>query len=791
MIMENASISDLVETISISESHEVLLNDSSSEVHPENQTQTKAGEPGGGLSESIVDQKESLGDHTATKENFQWNTRLDIPISGKNEFQHWEGKASKDEQLALALSTTNPHSLVNSDKESVQQQPEEVTDTMITTMANLKNKRDSFLDAHQHVLDAMRHYSRAHAAQSPFWSKMKNHIVAEQSGVKEYKENTMKMERVLGAGTTTAEGVHPPLCSSSNKSKEQAASGPWAKHDFLSSLQCKASAAWRHNQESQRWFIPSKGPLKALYDLFFGLLILFSVVTIPVQMAFKGAMDENVLMVPFLVVDCLFLFDIVVTFFTPYEQAGRLVYNRRKIARRYVKGLFVVDFMSSFPFDRVLSRGSNLVTLGAARVLKLSKLLRVLKFLRLFRLRGKLKPFDFAGTFNVEPATIKLLGRMSKIFFLVHIFACVWHAVNSCSSEDEDWLRCGSSNNLVSQYLASLYFAIQTMMTVGYGDIRVNGTAQRSFAMLIQISGPLVFGFIVSSISELVDSFDVHSKVLAERMSALKEYMTEKKLPADLGRKINNHFIYFYTRTTIFQEQTIMRSLPFALHQRVILKKHQQLVDTLNFFRLCKEFGHKDFMLTVMPLLKPMLSEAGEDIALQSDPAEEVYFVLKGQVNQILFTRGGGVVLIGVRRQGSTINLAHVIFYRTLHCTLRTACLSDLLWITMEDLEMVVDMFPSAALFVQEMAKKELHLNAEVLESSTTNHHNHFVKAMVLVESAQKRLQVQPYYDVEVEPIKGALTGTKIRTVRTLTFTGTLSLSVAIRQFTFFPTPEN
>ena len=57
-------------------------------------------------------------------------------------------------------------------------------------------------------------------------------------------------------------------------------------------------------------------------------------------------------------IDCLFMIDICINFFTPYYSHGLLVTDKTKIAKKYLKTWFLVDFIACIPFNWILG-GEN------------------------------------------------------------------------------------------------------------------------------------------------------------------------------------------------------------------------------------------------------------------------------------------------------------------------------------------------------------------------------------------------------------------------------------------------
>ena len=86
-----------------------------------------------------------------------------------------------------------------------------------------------------------------------------------------------------------------------------------------------------------------------------------------------------------------FFVDILINFRTAFVVAGGvevLVDTPHKIASRYCRGFFVVDVVSTIPWDLLLASGPLHATrlLQATKIAKLSRFLRALKLIRILRL---------------------------------------------------------------------------------------------------------------------------------------------------------------------------------------------------------------------------------------------------------------------------------------------------------------------------------------------------------------------------------------------------------------------
>lgn len=79
------------------------------------------------------------------------------------------------------------------------------------------------------------------------------------------------------------------------------------------------------------------------------LLTVYAATIVPYEIAFgESGLDYSYFE---LTVDLFFLFDLVLTFFTPYEFFdGTLQYSHKKIAMKYIlRGPFWIDFIACLP----------------------------------------------------------------------------------------------------------------------------------------------------------------------------------------------------------------------------------------------------------------------------------------------------------------------------------------------------------------------------------------------------------------------------------------------------------
>lgn len=166
------------------------------------------------------------------------------------------------------------------------------------------------------------------------------------------------------------------------------------------------------------------------WDALILVLLGYTMVITPLRLGFDLPTDaESNLSYVSIVIDLIFIMDVVINFFTtyPHPQTGIPVKDRYKIAKRYLFSWFFLDLVSSIPFD-LFTQDVNSDITNTAKTFKTGKLLRLFKLSKMIRIiraarvsRRLEDQLDLAGR-----APFQIFKIITGTALLSHLFACGW-----------------------------------------------------------------------------------------------------------------------------------------------------------------------------------------------------------------------------------------------------------------------------------------------------------------------------------------------------------------------------
>jgi hypothetical protein len=172
-------------------------------------------------------------------------------------------------------------------------------------------------------------------------------------------------------------------------------------------------------------------PIMELWDIVMMVLLIYTAFYTTYQVCFLTAEDAGSLA---LAIDTgvmlAFVADVVIKFnlVTTDDLTNELITNRYLIASKYLKGSFLLDFVSTFPWD--------LAGTDAGSSPRLIRLLRLMKLLRLLR-TSKVTASILKGS-NMRMSTFAFYKTLGLAAVVIHWCACVWMLVGT-ADEESGW----------------------------------------------------------------------------------------------------------------------------------------------------------------------------------------------------------------------------------------------------------------------------------------------------------------------------------------------------------------
>lgn len=299
------------------------------------------------------------------------------------------------------------------------------------------------------------------------------------------------------------------------------------------------------------WCINPHGRFKICWDFLSMIFIFYDLVNVPFVICFDVPSNPTIFIFDALK-DVFFMIDVCLNFKTGYIDDGYLITDSTLIRKRYLKSWFLVDLLTSLPISLFVDlafdnefEGSSVRAFRLLKFLRFVRLARVFKAIRLKKLFVRMEEFVYSSIFNGIKG---LIGLFFMIILVAHWVACIWHFVGSVvqDSTGDSWMihydiaEADDSD----RYIASMYWAIATMLTVGYGDILPVSTAERALNIVVMLIGCAVFAYSMNSIGILVQNIQAGVSRTRLMYYNLSKYMDQKRVSKNIRSKVIHYLDY-------------------------------------------------------------------------------------------------------------------------------------------------------------------------------------------------------------------------------------------------------
>ena len=223
---------------------------------------------------------------------------------------------------------------------------------------------------------------------------------------------------------------------------------------------------------------------------------------IPINACFRIDLEQNFK----ILFSVLFFCDILINFNTGYFNKGLVVIDRKTIIIHYLKGEFIADLLSGL---------SYFVDFREYGHYNLMKFLFFLRWGKLEKISSKVQE-KFKIGLKIHTSVIDLIDLLCFSFFILNFFACFWYYIAIIYQDEpsyKTWLSVHQllGEEMLYQYLYSLYWSSVTIMTVGYGDFSAENISEVMFSIFTIFFGCGLFAYFINSVGIIVQEINKDS----------------------------------------------------------------------------------------------------------------------------------------------------------------------------------------------------------------------------------------------------------------------------------------
>ncbi|XP_028819539.1 potassium/sodium hyperpolarization-activated cyclic nucleotide-gated channel 1 [Denticeps clupeoides] len=394
------------------------------------------------------------------------------------------------------------------------------------------------------------------------------------------------------------------------------------------------------------WIIHPYSDFRFYWDLLMLCLMMGNLVILPWGITFFE--DQNTLpWITFNVAsDTIFLLDLIFNFRTGIleDEGSHIILDPKVIRQRYLRGWFLVDFISSIPVDYFflvvdlearLESAEVYRTARALRIVRFTKILSLLRLLRLSRLIRYIHQWEeiFHMTYDLASAVVRIVNLIGMMLLLCHWNGCLQFMVPMLQDfPPHCWV---AKNNMVNttwdvQYSYALFMAMSHMLCIGYGAQAPEAMTDVWLMMLSMIVGATCYAMFLGHATNLVQSLDASRRQYQEKYKQVEQYMAFHKLPADMRQRIHDYYEHRF-QGKMFDEDNILGELSDPLKEEIVSYNCRLLLANMPLFAS----ADPHFVTMVLTKLRFEVFLPGDIIIREGTLGRKMYFIQHGCVSVI------------------------------------------------------------------------------------------------------------------------------------------------------------
>ncbi|XP_024874405.1 potassium voltage-gated channel subfamily H member 8 isoform X3 [Temnothorax curvispinosus] len=385
--------------------------------------------------------------------------------------------------------------------------------------------------------------------------------------------------------------------------------------------------------KKSQFILSHYGGFKSCWDWLILIATFYVAIIVPYNASFINI--DRPTMVSDVVVEVLFIIDIVLNFRTTYvSRKGEVVSNSRSIAVNYVKGWFFVDLVAALPFDFLYASDVYSGEDSAHSNIHLVKLTRLLRLARL------LQKMDRYSQYSAVILTMLML-----FFILVaHWLACIWYVIAEKERlrNDKDWdlgwihtlaerLKISVENvTHTESYITALYFTCSSLTSVGFGNVSANTFSEKFFSICTMLIGALMHAVVFGNVTAIIQRMYSRRSQYQTKLRDLKDFLILHQIPDELKQRMQDYFQTMWSLNHGIDVHETLKQFPEELRGDVSMHLHREIL-SLPIFEAASQGCLKLLSLHI----RNNFCAPGEFLIHKGDALSYIYYLCNGSMEVV------------------------------------------------------------------------------------------------------------------------------------------------------------
>ncbi|XP_012534392.1 potassium voltage-gated channel subfamily H member 8 isoform X1 [Monomorium pharaonis] len=385
--------------------------------------------------------------------------------------------------------------------------------------------------------------------------------------------------------------------------------------------------------KKSQFILSHYGGFKSCWDWLILIATFYVAIIVPYNASFINT--DRPTMVSDVVVEVLFIFDIVFNFRTTYvSRKGEVVSNSRSIAVNYVKGWFFVDLVAALPFDFLYASDVYSGEDSAHSNIHLVKLTRLLRLARLLQKMDRYSQYS------------AVILTMLMLFFIVvaHWLACIWYVIAEKERlrNDKDWdlgwihtlaekLKISVQNvTHTESYITALYFTCSSLTSVGFGNVSANTFSEKFFSICTMLIGALMHAVVFGNVTAIIQRMYSRRSLYQTKLRDLKDFLVLHQIPEELKQRMQDYFQTMWSLNHGIDVHETLKQFPEELRGDVSMHLHREIL-SLPIFEAASQGCLKLLSLHI----RNNFCAPGEFLMHKGDALSYIYYLCNGSMEVV------------------------------------------------------------------------------------------------------------------------------------------------------------